>query len=52
MAKSRNRQAGTAMALSRGIIAVMENYQDADGNIAVPEVLLPYMGGLDKITTG
>ena len=35
---------GTAMALSRGIIAVMENCQQADGSIDVPEVLRPYMG--------
>ena len=43
---------GSGVAAGRALIAVMENYQDADGNIAVPEVLLPYMGGLDKITTG
>lgn len=35
---------GTAIALSRGIIAVMENYQQADGSILVPEVLRPFMG--------
>ena len=35
---------GTAMAMSRGIIAVMENYQQADGSIEVPEVLRPMMG--------
>lgn len=35
---------GTAIALSRGIIAVMENYQQADGSIVVPEVLRPFMG--------
>lgn len=39
---------GTAIALSRGLIAVMENYQQADGTIEVPEVLRPYMG-IDKI---
>ncbi len=39
---------GTAIALSRGLIAVMENYQQADGSIEVPEVLRPYMG-IDKI---
>jgi seryl-tRNA synthetase len=36
---------GTAIALSRGIIAIMENYQQADGTIRVPEVLRPFMGG-------
>ena len=35
---------GTAIALSRGIIAVMENYQQADGSIDIPEVLQPVMG--------
>ena len=39
---------GTAMALSRGIISVMENYQQADGSIEIPEVLRPWMGK-DKI---
>jgi len=39
---------GTAIALSRGLIAVIENYQQADGSIEVPEVLRPYMG-IDKI---
>jgi seryl-tRNA synthetase len=35
---------GTAIAISRGIIAVMENYQQADGSIVVPEVLRTWMG--------
>jgi seryl-tRNA synthetase len=35
---------GTAIAISRGIIAVVENYQQADGSIVVPEALRPYMG--------
>lgn len=35
---------GTAIALSRAIIAILENYQEADGSIAVPEVLRPYLG--------
>jgi len=35
---------GTAIAISRGMLAVMENYQQADGSIVVPEVLRPYMG--------
>ncbi len=39
---------GTAIALSRGLIAVLENYQQSDGTIEVPEVLRPYMG-MDKI---
>ena len=35
---------GTAIAISRAIIAVLENYQQADGTIVVPEVLRPFMG--------
>jgi len=40
---------GSGVAAGRALIAVMENYQQADGSIRVPEVLLPYMGGLDVI---
>ena len=40
---------GSGLALPRVMIAVMENYQQADGSIAVPEVLRPYLGGLDAI---
>jgi seryl-tRNA synthetase len=40
---------GTAVAISRAIIAVLENYQQADGSIAIPEALRPYMGK-DRIT--
>ena len=40
---------GSGLALPRVMIAVMENYQQADGSIAIPEVLRPYMGGLDVI---
>ena len=36
---------GSALAVGRTLIAVMENYQNADGSITVPEVLRPYMGG-------
>ena len=35
---------GTAIALTRVILAIMENYQQADGSILVPEVLRPYTG--------
>jgi seryl-tRNA synthetase len=38
----------TAFALGRTMIAIMENYQTADGRITVPEVLRPYMGGLQQ----
>jgi len=40
---------GSGLALPRVMIAVMENYQQADGSIAVPEVLQPYMGGVEVI---
>ncbi|MCQ0987454.1 serine--tRNA ligase [Jiella marina] len=40
---------GSGVAVGRALIAVMENYQNADGSITVPEVLRPYMGGLERI---
>ncbi len=40
---------GSGLAIGRTLIAVMENYQQADGSIRVPEVLKPYMGGLEVI---
>lgn len=40
---------GSGVAVGRALIAVMENYQNADGSITVPEVLRPYMGGADRI---
>ncbi|RNF83224.1 serine--tRNA ligase [Montanilutibacter psychrotolerans] len=40
---------GSGVAVGRAMIAVMENYQQADGSISVPEALRPYMGGLERI---
>jgi seryl-tRNA synthetase len=40
---------GSGIAVGRALIAVMENYQQADGSIAVPEVLRQYLGGVDSI---
>ena len=40
---------GSGLAVGRTLVAVMENYQDADGNISVPEPLRPYMGGITQI---
>ncbi|MHA7970877.1 serine--tRNA ligase [Rhizobium sp. CAU 1783] len=40
---------GSGTAVGRALIAVMENYQNEDGSITVPDVLLPYMGGITKI---
>lgn len=42
---------GSGLAVGRTLIAVMENYQQADGSIVIPEVLRPYMGGQEKIDT-
>lgn len=41
---------GSGLAVGRTLIAVLENYQQADGSIVVPEVLRPYMGGMEVIT--
>lgn len=40
---------GSGLAISRTLVAIMENYQQADGSIVVPEVLRPYMKGIDCI---
>ncbi|HEY1142238.1 MAG TPA: serine--tRNA ligase [Lysobacter sp.] len=40
---------GSGVAVGRALIAVMENYQNADGSITVPEALRPYMGGIHRI---
>ncbi|NHN35823.1 serine--tRNA ligase [Pseudomaricurvus alcaniphilus] len=40
---------GSGLAVGRTLIAILENYQQADGKVAVPEVLLPYMGGIEYI---
>jgi len=41
---------GSGLAVGRTLIAVLENYQQADGSVVVPEALRPYMRGLDRIT--
>jgi seryl-tRNA synthetase len=41
---------GSGLALPRILIAIMENYQNADGTITVPDILRPYMGGLETIS--
>ena len=40
---------GSGLALPRVVIAILENYQQADGSVVIPSVLLPYMGGQEKI---
>jgi seryl-tRNA synthetase len=42
---------GSGLAVGRTLIAVVENYQDAKGNIHIPEALLPYMGGMKVINS-
>ncbi|MFA5530648.1 MAG: serine--tRNA ligase, partial [Thiohalomonadaceae bacterium] len=37
---------GSGLAVGRTLVAVMENYQQADGSIRIPEALQPYMGGM------
>ncbi|EHD13171.1 seryl-tRNA synthetase [Commensalibacter intestini A911] len=40
---------GLDVVMGHALVGVMENYQNADGSITVPEVLRPYMGGIEKI---
>ena len=40
---------GSGLAVGRTMVAILENYQNADGSIAIPDVLRPYMGGQELI---
>lgn len=40
---------GSGLAVGRTLVAVLENYQQADGSVDIPEILLPYMGGLTRL---
>jgi len=40
---------GSGLAVGRALVAVLENYQNADGSVTVPEVLRPYLGGVDTL---
>jgi seryl-tRNA synthetase len=40
---------GSGLAVGRTLVAVLENYQNPDGSVAVPDVLRPYMGGMDRL---
>ncbi len=42
---------GSALAVGRTLVAILEQYQQADGSVEVPKVLRPYLGGLDRIST-
>ena len=41
---------GSGLAVGRTLVAVLENYQNEDGSVTIPEVLRPYMGGLEKLS--
>jgi seryl-tRNA synthetase len=41
---------GSGLAVGRTLVAVLENYQNADGSVTIPKVLQPYMNGLDKLS--
>ena len=41
---------GSGLAVGRTLVAVLENYQQADGSVTVPAVLVPYMGGVTELT--
>jgi seryl-tRNA synthetase len=41
---------GSGLAVGRTLVAVLENYQQADGGVVIPEVLRPYMGGMERIS--
>jgi len=43
---------GSGLAVGRTLVAILENYQNADGSVTIPEILRPYMGGADKISIG
>jgi seryl-tRNA synthetase len=43
---------GSGLAVGRTLVAILENYQNADGSITVPKALVPYMGGVERIARG
>ena len=40
---------GSALAVGRTLVAILENYQNADGSVSIPALLRPYMGGAERI---
>ena len=40
---------GSGLAVGRTLVAILENYQQADGSVVIPDALRPYMGGADRI---
>jgi seryl-tRNA synthetase len=43
---------GSGLAVGRTLVAILENYQQADGSVEIPEVLRPYLGGMERIASG
>jgi seryl-tRNA synthetase len=41
---------GSGLAIGRTIAAILENYQQPDGSVKIPEALIPYMNGLERIS--
>ena len=41
---------GSGLAVGRTLVAILENYQNADGSVTIPAALRPYMGGAEKIS--
>lgn len=41
---------GSGLAVGRCLVAILENYQNSDGSVSIPEILRPYMGGIDRLT--
>ena len=40
---------GSGLAVGRTLVAILENYQEADGSVTIPDALLPYMGGITRL---
>jgi seryl-tRNA synthetase len=43
---------GSGLAVGRTLIAILENYQEADGSVTIPTALRPFMGGEERLTAG
>jgi seryl-tRNA synthetase len=41
---------GSGLAVGRTLVAILENFQNADGSVTIPAALRPYMGGLEKLS--
>jgi seryl-tRNA synthetase len=41
---------GSGLAVGRTLVAILENYQNPDGSVSIPEALRPYMGGMERIS--